>query len=417
LQYIYGLIDMQSFYASVEMATRPEYAIQRKQHDDRTDPVLIVSGDPERRSGIVLACSQSAKRLGVSNAMRLGEALTFAPEAIVVRPRMQLYLDISVRIQRLIQEMVPLQEQFSIDESFFAFPYPTLLFGDPIAVAEKMKDAIWDQFKIRCRIGMGPNKWMAKMVNKMAKKNPNGIEWWTEEDVPTKLHPLSVFDMWGLNRRAHHLHEHFGANTIGDVANIPVEQLRKKFGVWGEIIHRWSHGIDHSEMNPGTYDALLKGCSHRMTLPRDYETREEVATVILELLDEVCRRVREKNQKGRRIGLSLTYQGLTGGFYRAKTILHPTDQAKDIYPILLQLLDKHWDGTPVRAVGVSLDLLRVSNSVQLSLFDDEVKKHNLSRALDKIQFRFGETSLVRASSLTAHGQIIDRSKKIGGHYA
>jgi nucleotidyltransferase/DNA polymerase involved in DNA repair len=416
VNYIYGLIDMQSFYASVEMATRKGCG-ERRYEDDSTDPVLIVSGDPERRTGIVLACSPTAKRLGVANAMRLGEALAVAPDAIVVRPRMQLYLDISVKIQQTLQKMVPLQEQFSIDESFFAFPYPSLLFSDPIELAKRIRDTIWDEFKIRCRIGMGPNKWIAKMANKAAKKNPSGVEWWKEEEIPAKLHPLPVFEMWGVNRRAYQLHEQFGANTIGDVARIPVEQLRKAFGVWGEILHRWSNGIDHSPIDPATYHSLLKGCSHRMTLPRDYETREEVATVILELADEVCRRVREKDQKGRRIGLSLTYQGLTGGFYRAKTIQRLTDQTHDIYPYLLQLLDTHWDGTPVRAVGVSLDLLQVSNSIQLSLFADEVKKYKLSRAVDGIRGRFGETSLVRASSLTAHGQIRDRSQKIGGHYA
>ncbi|UOF89558.1 DNA polymerase IV [Fodinisporobacter ferrooxydans] len=415
MNYVYGLVDMQSFYASCEMASRPEYK-DRRLEDDRTDPVLIVAGDPERRHGIVLACSQSAKRLGVSNAMRLGEALVHAPDARVVKPRMQFYLDTSLQIQKVLRAMFPLQEQFSIDESFFAFPYPSLLFDNPIDIAQRIRERIWDQFRIRCRIGMGPNKWIAKMTNAIAKKKSDGIEWWKQDEVIAKLHPLSVFEMWGLKRRAEHLYIRFGCQTIGDVANIPVANLRKAFGVWGEVIHRWSHGQDLSRIEPDTYDGELKGCSHRMTLPRDYESREAVATVILELADEVCRRVRSKKQKGRRIGLSITYQGLTGGFHKAKTIQLLTDQTKDIVPILLAILDKHWDLTPVRAVGVSLDILQVSDSIQLSLFDDEVKKHNLSRTVDQIQASFGETSIFRASSLSPHGQIHDRSKKIGGHY-
>jgi nucleotidyltransferase/DNA polymerase involved in DNA repair len=259
VQWIYGLCDMQSFYASCEVASRPEYASVRAADDDTTDPPLVVAGDPERRSGIILAATPTAKKLGVENAMRLGEALRLSRELIVVRPHMEFYLDVSVRIQQTIRRMFPLQEQFSVDEGFFAFPYPSLLFPDPVTSARELQQTIWDLFRIRCRIGLAPNKWLAKMANRQAKKHPEGIVWWREEDVPEKLHPLPVYEMWGLKRRAEILHREMGAETIGDVARIPLPVLRKRFGVWGEVIHRWSHGQDVSEMNPRAYDTPIKG--------------------------------------------------------------------------------------------------------------------------------------------------------------
>lgn len=416
MKYIYGLVDMQSFYASCEVASRPEYASVRLQGDDSTDPALVVAGDPKRRSGIILAATPLAKRAGITTAMRLGEALRICPQVEVVRPRMQLYLEISVRIQRMIQQKFPLYEQFSVDEAFFAFPYPSLLFSDPIGVALELKQAIWDFFRIRCRVGMAPNKWMAKMANKQAKKHPDGVVWWKEEDVPSKLHPLSVFDMWGLRRRADVLYSDFGARTIGDVAKIPEAHLRRKFGVWGTVIHRWSHGQDDSPINPGAYNAPHKGISHRTTLPRDFFQREEIAVVILELLDEVCRRARRAGQQGRRVGLGLTYTGFQGGFYRAKTLTFYTDEAKELYPFLLQLLDRWWMKEGVRAVTVSLDQLQFSNSLQLSLFDDVAKRHRLSQTVDQIREKYGETSIMRAVSLKKEGQLLERSQKIGGHY-
>ena len=172
---IYGLADMQSFYASCEVASRPEYAAKRTQWDDLSDPALVVAGDPERRSGIILAATPTAKAKGITTAMRLGEALRLAPGLVVVRPQMKFYLEVSVRIQRVMCNIFPLQEQFSVDEGFFAMPYPSILFTDPVASARAFQDRIWDQFRIRCRIGLAPNKWLAKMANGRAKKIPGGV--------------------------------------------------------------------------------------------------------------------------------------------------------------------------------------------------------------------------------------------------
>jgi len=416
---IYGLCDMQSFYASCEVASREEYAARRKEFDDSTDPALVVSGDPARRSGIILAATPTAKKSGVANAMRLGEALKLNPRLIVVRPHMEFYLQVSVRIQEVMRQVFPLQEQFSVDEGFFAFPADSVLFPNPIVAAQKLQQKIWDQFRIRSRIGMGSNKWIAKMSNAKAKKSRGGIVWWREEDVPTLLHPLPVEDMWGLKKRAQTLKTEFKAVTIGDVAGIPVGRLKARFGVWGEIISRWSHGEDISEINPNSYSTAHKGFSHRTTLPRDFYERQEIAVVILELLDEVCYRLRRAHQSGRRVGLGLTYERLTGGFWKAKTLPLHTDSPEDLYPELLALLDRHWDGyTGVRAVSVGVDMLQFAGEVlQLSLFDDVPKRSELYAAVDGIHERFGETSLMRAVSLTKAGQLRDRSEKIGGHFA
>jgi nucleotidyltransferase/DNA polymerase involved in DNA repair len=415
---IYGLCDMQSFYASCEVASREEYAARRKEFDDSTDPALVVSGDPARRSGIILAATPTAKKFGVSNAMRLGEALRLNPRLIVVQPHMGFYLDVSVRIQNLMRQVFPLQEQFSVDEGFFAFPCPSNLFPNPVVAARRLQQKIWDQFRIRSRIGMGPNKWIAKMSNVAAKKTPGGIVWWREEEVPALLQQMPVEKMWGLKKRAETLRTEFRAETIGDVAKISVGRLKARFGVWGEVIHRWANGKDFSEINPESYSVMHKGFSHRTTLPRDFFERQEIAVVILELLDEVCYRLRRAHQAGRRVGLGLTYEKLTGGFWKAKTLTRHTDSPDELYPELLSLLDRHWDGfTGVRAVCIGVDMLQFDDTVQLSLFDNVPQRKELYITVDRIRERFGETSLMRAVSLTRAGQLRDRSGKIGGHYA
>ncbi len=417
IQLVYGLVDMQSFYASCEVATRSEFSRGRLQHDDTIDPSLVVAGDPEHRRGIILAATPVAKAKGITTAMTLGEALRLDRGLIVVKPRMELYLDISVRIQQTIQQHFPLHEQFSVDEAFFAFSYPTGLFRDPIIVSQALKDAIWDQYRIRCRIGLGPNKWVAKMANKAAKKAANGVIWWREEQVQQELDGIPISGMWGVKRRGEILTRVFGCKTIGDVANISGARLKQYFGnAWGEILYRWSHGIDLSPIDPYSYEAPNKGYSHKTTLARDFEERSEVAVVLLELLDEVCERVRHSGQKGRRISVGITYAGFDGGFHKAKTLGEYTDDAKLLYPVCLSLFDCFWNGEPVRAIAVGLnDLIARTEMIQLSLFEDTIKQNRLNQVIDHLHARFGEMSLYRASSLLPAGQRETRSGKIGGH--
>lgn len=419
IQMIYGLVDMQSFYASCEVATRGEFARGRSQYDDATDPSLVVAGDPEHRRGIILAATPAAKAKGITTAMTLGESLRLDRQLIVVKPRMELYLEVSVRIQQTIQQHFPLHEQFSVDEAFFAFPYPTGMFYDPIMVSKALKDDIWDQFRIRCRIGLGPNKWIAKMANKAAKKAANGIVWWKEEQVQQELEKIPVSEMWGVKKRGEVLQRAFGCQTIGDVAAISRGQLKQRFGnVWGEILFRWSHGIDRSPIDPSSYMAPNKGYSHRTTLSRDYAERSEIGIVLLELLDEVCERVRHSGQKGRRISVGVTYAGFVGGFYKAKTLGEYVDDAKLLYPVCLALFDRFWTGESVRAVAVGLDdLIERTEMIQLSLFEDAIKNSRLNTVVDDLHTRFGELSVYRASSLLPAGQKKIRSSKIGGHTA
>ncbi|MBE3555686.1 MAG: DNA polymerase IV [Firmicutes bacterium] len=417
-QWVYGLVDMQSFYASIEVASRPEYALNRREEDDRTDPPLVVSGDPARRSGVILAATPEAKRLGVQNAMRLGEALQLAPHLIVVRPHMRLYLEVSVRIQRVIQSIFPLVEPFSVDEAFFAFPYPSALFPDPIAAARRLKETLWDVFRVRCRIGMGPNKWMAKVINNQAKQHPGGILWWPQEEARAQLHRLPVEAMWGLRKRAEVLKNEFHCQTIGDVAALPVHPLRHRFGpAWGTILHRWANGEDGSPVDARSFDVPHKGYSNRTTLPRDFFDREEIAVVILELLDEVCYRVRRANQQGRRLSLSLTYERLQGGFLKTKTLSFYSNDPDELYPQALALLDRWWEGCGVRAVSVGLDRLAPAQTQQLSLFRHTEQRRRLLATTDTIHERYGETSLMRASSLLPGSQLRDRTLRIGGHSA
>lgn len=402
------LIDMQSFYASIEKALRPELK----------DRPVVVSGDPERRSGVVLAACPIAKSYGIKNAETLWQAQQVCPELTVVRPRMELYLKASLRITEILEQFSDLVEPYSIDEQFISVSGSERLFGPPLMIAKKIQDAIRTQMNVYARIGIGPNKVLSKMAcDNFAKKHETGIFELTRENMKEYLWPLPVDQMFGVgNRMARHLRQ-MGIRTIGDLARFPLERLKKRWGVNGHVLWMTANGID---LSPVTRDSFhkQKAIGHHMTLPRDYRTPEEIQVVLLELCEEVCRRTRSHRLVGRTVtvGCRGADFDLPTGFHRQMKMPDATNQTMEVFTYAWKLFDKFWDEKPIRSLGVSLSQLERDDAVQLSLFEERNKKWKLGYVMDEIKQRFGPTAILRASSLTSAGQARERARKIGGHY-
>ncbi|GKS10105.1 hypothetical protein YDYSY3_11050 [Paenibacillus chitinolyticus] len=208
-----------------------------------------------------------------------------------------------------------------------------------------------------------------------------------------------------------------GILTVGDLARTPPARLRARWGINGEVIWRVANGIDPSPVTPQTHEGQ-KAVGHQMTLPRDYATADEIKVVLLELSELVCRRCRAKGCQGQVV--SVGCQGADydhpSGFYRQMKLADPTQLTDTVYETAQLLFRKHWDGLPVRKVGVTLGDLVPDDQYQLLMFGDEERKIALERATDTIRQRFGSTAIMRAVSATPAGQAKDRSHKIGGHY-
>ncbi|WP_445487413.1 DNA polymerase IV [Niallia sp. 03133] len=402
------LVDMQSFYSSVEKVDFPELA----------DKPLIVSGDPERRSGVVLAACPLAKKWGVQNASRLWEAQQKCPNAVIVRPRMQRYLDVSIQITNILNQFTNLVEVFSVDEQFLDVAASRLLFGDSFAIAQNIKNTIMNEIGINARVGIGPNKVLAKIAcDNFAKKNESGIFQLDFDNMHQEMWPLPVDKMFGVgNRMKDHLHG-MGIFTIGQLAKFPLELLKKRWGINGQVLWQTANGIDYSPVTVKTHDQQ-KAIGHHMTLPRDYGDLQEIKVVLLELSEEVARRSRLKQYMGNTVSIGVRGASFDfpTGFHRQSKLFAPTNFGMDIFQSAFHLLEKHWDGSPIRSIGVALSQLQPANCYQLNLFDIQIKKENINRALDSIHSKYGPTAIVRASSLTKAGQAFHRAEKIGGHY-
>jgi DNA polymerase-4/DNA polymerase V len=407
MEHVIFLVDMQTFYASVEKADHPEY---------REKP-LIVAGDPKQRSGIVLAACPIAKSYGVRTAEGLWVARKKCPQAIIRIPHMQHYIDVSIKITSILERFTNLVEPYSVDEQFMDVTHSQKLFGNAHEIAQKVQERIADEIGVYARVGIGPNKVMAKMAcDNFAKKNKAGIFELTKNNIQQYLWPLPISKMFSVGNRMEENLIGMGIRTIRDLASYPITSLQKRWGINGTLLWMTAHGLDYSPVTSSTFKEQ-KAIGHHMTLPRDYSNEKEIHVILLELSEEVAFRARSKGYMGNVVAVGVTGQYERHmGFYRQMKIDTATDYGLDIYHTALKLFAENWDREPVRGVSVTLSDLQQVSPYQLDLFGDVERKNKLSAAIDAIYNKYGKTALLHGSSLLPGGQWVNRAGKIGGHY-
>lgn len=403
-------IDIRSFYASVEAI---------KLGLDPMKTMLAVVGDPSRSGSIVLAASPELKRKhGISNVSRYFE-LPKDPDIHIVPAHMADYLNVSVEITKLINQYVPKTaiHPYSVDELWVTVNGLKKLFGEPWQIAEQIKRDLIDNFGLTCSIGIGDNKFLAKVVMDLHAKK-SGIAACRYEDVAEKLWPFPVEDIWGIGRRMKNNLNRMGIITLGQLARFNLDLLTKRFGVMGDQLYWHAWGVDLSPVFGNFIKTEQKGFGHGISLLRDY-AEEEVAVCILDLCEEVCRRARTANKAGKTIHLGISYEKETGGgFSRSKSVNLPTNVTMDVYHMCMYLFNQFYDGvSKVRHVYVTLDNLFEHEDTQLDLFEDRSKKNDIGFVMDAIRDKYGSNAILRATSYTDAGITIERSKKIGGHKA
>ncbi|MCF7753172.1 DNA polymerase IV [Paenibacillus xylanexedens] len=410
------LADCESFYASVEKAAFPEY---------RGRP-LVVAGDPARRSGIILAACPIAKRFGIATAETLGEALGKCPELVVVRPRMQTYIDVSLLITEIFESFTDLVEPFSIDEQFLDVTGSLIYFGTAEEIARKIQTKVKLYTGVWVRVGISSTKVLAKMATDIwAKKSEEGIFALPKTELSHSLWLQPVSKMFGVGSKMTAHFRRIGLYTIGDVAMCPLAELKQKMrtvmgrnsDIQAELYWQTANGIDPSPVTPSTHDRQ-QAVGHQMTLPRDYANAEEINVILLELSEEVCRRCRAKGYMGYVVSVGARGANFDRptGFHHQIKVADPTNITTEVFAIVCKLFYKYWDGLPVRRIGVELSDLRPDTEYQLVLFGNREKIKKLEKVTDQIKNQYGGTAILRASSLLYAGQAVERSVKIGGHY-
>ena len=291
------------------------------------------------------------------------------------------------------------------------------MWGPPEQTACHIKEMIQLYFHIPSAVGMGPNMLMAKLALDIEAKNTD-FAVWTYKDVREKLWPVKpLTKMWGIGTRMEKRLNDMGIFSVGDLANANLKELEKKFGIMGNQLYYHAHGLDLSDLDEASFEKP-KSYGKGQILMRDYDKKEDVLAVILEMCEEVARRAREAFHTARCISLGVSYSKHTegAGFHKAKTIDEPTNDTMVIYEVCKQLFEVNYTGFPVRRLSVTISQLESEYSLQLSLFDGERwKRRKLGHTMDALRAKYGATSVLRAVSYTEAGTTIQRNALLGGH--
>ncbi len=376
-------LDLDAFFVAVERLDDP--ALIGK-------PV-IVGGRPEAR-GVVASASYEARAYGVRSAMPTSQALRLCPQAVLVPGRRARYVEMSDRVMALLAEYTPLLEQISIDEAFLDVSGTEAHYGPPSGLAAAIQARIQDELGLSASLGVATNKLVAKIASDFRK--PHGITVVPPGQEGAFLAPLPIRKLWGVGEVTAGELARLGVQTIGDLAALPVESLRARFGPGhGEALWRAAHGLDDSPVTP---EHEARSLSREETFARDIADATVLHRELLRLSDQVAWRLRRHGLQGRTVALKLRYADFTT-LTRQTTLPEQTDSAPVIYAQALALFEGVWNRRPVRLLGVGVSGLTQAGR-QLRLFEQaDRRQEQLEAALDRIRAKYGERAIQRAALL------------------
>ena len=408
-------IDLKSFFASCECVER--------NLNPFTTPLVVA--EPNRDGAITLAVTPYMKKLGVKSRGRIYE-IPKNINYITAKPRMSLYIKKSKEVVDVYLDYVSEEDLhiYSIDECFLDVTNYLKLYNKTTKeLALDIMKNIYKKTHLCATAGIGPNLLLAKIsMDIEAKHNKDFIAEWTYNDVETKLWNITPLSkMWGIGTRMERNLNNIGIKKVGDIANYNKLKLKEKFGIIGEELWYHANGIDLSKISDFKRAAKDKSISNSQVLYKDYYNND-VLLIIKEVLSLLLKRLRKENLLTKHISLHINYSKNIGGYFSvSKKLDQETNDEVILYKTLLNIFNSYYEeNMPVRKVGISLSKLEKNNHIQLNLFENikEVNdKNNLNNTIDKINDKYGNNSILRATSLLSNSTIKSRNEKIGGHNA
>jgi DNA polymerase-4 len=375
-------VDMDAFYASVELLTRPEL---------RGRPV-VVGGSGTR--GVVLSATYEARALGVHSAMPMGRARRIAPQAVVVEPNHRRYAQVSAGVMEIFRSVTPLVEPLSLDEAFLDVAGAVRRLGSPAVIGDLIRARVHDEQGITCSVGVAPTKFVAKLASTRAK--PDGLLVVPRNEVVAFLHPLPVSALWGVGERTEEQLLRLGLRRVGDIAHTPVATLERALGhAAGRHLSDLAWGRDPRDVEPHEPDRSIGA---EETFARDVDDPEVVRRELLRLSERVAARVRASGYVGRTVVLKVRFADFTT-ITRSRTLRDPTDVARDLYATATAL----YDALGLQRARIRLVCVRVEGLLDADLAPEQLligaPEHgwrDAERAVDRISERFGSGSVVPA---------------------
>ncbi|WP_374058552.1 DNA polymerase IV [Naasia sp. SYSU D00948] len=376
-------IDMDAFFASVELLDRPEL---------KGKPV-IVGGTAGR--GVVTSATYEARAYGVRSAMPMSQAQRLCPSAIVIPSSYGKYTHYSRIVMDMFRDVTPLVEPLSIDEAFLDVAGARRLLGPPGGIARQLRARVREETGLTCSIGGASTKFVAKLASTRSK--PDGLLIVPADRTLAFLHPLPVAALWGVGKATAASLERHGLRTVGDLAQTPREVLQKWVGpAAGGHLHDLAWGRDPRRVNTHRVE---KSVGHENTFAVDVDDLVVLRRELLDQSERVAARLRKAGHSARTVALKLRFADFTT-ISRSRTLPEPTSVAKRIYEQAVELLEEQsLAGRKIRLIGVRAEQLVDGDGDSLSLWSEDDAWRDAEHVMDAATERFGRGAIRPATLL------------------
>ncbi|MBU0682065.1 MAG: DNA polymerase IV [Proteobacteria bacterium] len=372
-------LDMDAFYASVEVLDHPELA----------GLPVIVGGSSER--GVVSAASYEARTYGVHSALAIVVARRLCPHGIFRPVRMERYQEVSQQVMAIFGDYTPQVEQVSVDEAFLDVSGCTRLLGDAEAIATTIRKRVRQEIGLTVSAGIATSKLVAKIASDQDK--PDGLTLVPQGQEAAFLAPLAIKRLWGVGKKTIPSLNLLGVYTIGDLCRFDLDFLERKFGKQGRHMYFCARGLDLREVET---TETVKSIGNEETFAEDLIDLARIKKELLSLTTKVGERLRDQNLKGQTVTLKIKYHDFST-VSRSVTLEQATNDSRQLYTTILALLPKTQAGVmPVRLAGLSVSKLTARQApCQLGLFEQAGKQSRaqLTEALDAINRRYGSLTI------------------------
>ncbi|MCC5925742.1 MAG: DNA polymerase IV [Bacteroidetes bacterium] len=346
-------IDMDAFYASVEQRDNPDW---------RGKPV-IVGGNPQSR-GVVATCSYEARAFGVHSAMPTSQAYRLCPDAIFVKPRFDVYKEVSLKVRSIFYEFTDLIEPLSLDEAYLDVTESKT--GNPSAtlIAREIKKRVFDEVKLSCSAGVAPNKFLAKVAS--GYKKPAGITVITPDKAEAFIAQLPIGKFYGVGSATEKRMLELGITNGADLRERSEVELVRSFGKSGHFYYRIARGVDDREVQA---NRVRKSVGAENTYSEDIHALDEIHNRLNEIAQTVEQRLGRARTAGKTITLKVRYDNFEIAT-RSLTLPDDVSDAATLHQTACNLLPLTEAGQrKVRLLGISVSNLDLSRdgSRQLKL--------------------------------------------------
>jgi len=377
-------VDMDAFYASVEIRRRPEL---------RGRPVVVGWDGPR---GVVTSASYEARRFGVRSAMPGVQARRLCPHAVFLPPDMEEYAAASRAVMAIFGEVTPLVEQLSVDEAFLDVAGARRLFGSPATIGAHLRGRVRAELELTCSVGVAATKFLAKLASTRCK--PDGLLVVPAQEALAFLHPLPVEALWGVGTRTAETLRRLGLASVGDLAQAPLPMLRRAVGdAAATHLHELAWARDPRPVSP---DRVDKSIGAETTFDVDVDDPDVIRRTLLSLSTRVGARLRAAGHAGRTIAIKVRLADFRT-LNRSRTLPTSTDVARDIFDTAWQLYRVLDPSDRIRLIGVRVEGLDGDDGAarQLELGEREHGWRDAERAADAAAARFGRGAVGPASLL------------------